>query len=101
MKISRLILIFSLSIGFLIIATFFACQKEELREVTIIRDCSGTYIRWNNKDYHVCNYEKIADYADNLVLTVDFYKISSCNDTSAVCELYHQNEGPVFIKKIK
>ncbi len=84
-----------------IVGVFFACQKEDMREVTVLRDCSGTYIRWKSKDYKVCGNE-LDNYANNAILTVDFHSIGSCNDTTAtICELYHPNEGPVWIKKIE
>lgn len=91
---------------FLVSMIFFflsACAKERNKTVTVVRDCSGTYLEFNEKDYHVCNPEKVSSFANGDVVTATFEKIDECNGSAKdaiVCELYHKNEGWIKVSKI-
>lgn len=81
-----------------------SCNKERNKKMTVIRDCSGTYLRFNEKDYRVCNLERVADYEDNANVTVTYKKLEECTGTGAdaiVCAMYHPNEGWIQVIKIK
>jgi hypothetical protein len=94
--------IFSILIIFIILVTS-ACKKEN-KSVTLIRDCTGTYLRFNDKDYKVCNLEKVEMIADDEIVTATFIKINKCNGSAngiPVCKLLHANEGWIEIVKIK
>jgi hypothetical protein len=78
-----------------------SCKKIN-KQVTVVRDCTGTYLRLDEKDYHVCNLEKIATFNDGAIITASFKKISVCNGSavnSAVCSMLHKNEGWVEVTK--
>lgn len=71
-------------------------------EMQVIRDCTGTYLRMNKKDYHVCNVEKLAAFADGQTIRASFKKISECSkQPEIVCMMFHENEGWVEVKKVK
>ena len=40
-----------------------ACEKN-CKSMLVVRDCTGTYLRVADKDYHVCNTEKLAKYSN-------------------------------------
>ncbi|HEX8516345.1 MAG TPA: hypothetical protein VF868_09115 [Bacteroidia bacterium] len=81
-----------------------SCRKERNQAATVIRNCTGTYLRVDGKDYHVCNLEKAASFGDNTAVTVTFKKIKSCNGSAQneiVCMMAHPNEGWIEIDRIK
>ncbi len=89
----------------ILIALSSACTKEKSNNsVTVIKDCTGTYLRDNNKDYQVCNISSVASFNDGDVVSASYYQTSSCSDTSQyviVCMMYHENEGYIYVTSIK
>lgn len=86
-----------------IMLTSCATTKYSGDSMKIVRDCTGTYLRFNEKDYQVCNLGKVASFADGQNVKATFKKIKVCTDKSqpeAVCMMYHQNEGWVEVIKI-
>lgn len=87
-----------------IVILFSSCRKEKLDRMTVVRDCTGTYLRFEEKDYHVCNISKLASYSDGAKVKVSFNRIEQCtlpNDGQAICEMMHINEGWIEVKEIK
>ena len=85
-----------------LLLTLFSCKKENHQNVQVIRNCTGTYLRWDGKDYHVCNLEKVAGFADDASIRATFKKIKTCNGSAMdqfVCDMLYPNEG--FIEVIK
>lgn len=79
-------------------------EKKDFVKVTVIRDCTGTYLRWNNKDYHVCNLEKSASFADGASAMASFKKIGACTGSAndqIVCYMLHANEGWIEVEDIR
>jgi len=69
--------------------------------MTVIKDCSGTYLRFLDEDYQVCNTEKTDDFEENSIVTVSYRKIDECKALEGpVCMLYHENEGLIKITSI-
>ncbi|MDG1330987.1 MAG: hypothetical protein P8P74_01550 [Crocinitomicaceae bacterium] len=73
------------------------------RKATIDRDCTGTYLEINNKDYLVCNPSMINSYPDGTSLKVKYNTVPECRASSDTffCELYHKNYGSIEITEIK
>ena len=72
--------------------------------MTVIRDCTGTYLRLDGKDYHVCNLEKVSSYPNGTNVVVTFKKIKDCTglaNDAIVCQMLHANEGWIEVEKIK
>ena len=71
--------------------------------MTVVRDCTGMYLRFEGKDYHVCNEESFSSIADGTRVTATFEKTGSCKpiEDRVVCKLLHLNEGYVKVKKLK
>lgn len=89
----------------LIFTTLFSgCTKNRDQNVTVERDCTGTYLRLGGKDYHVCNPEKLSSISDGASVTAIFKKINDCNGSAKdaiVCQMLHENEGWIEVEKIK
>ncbi len=86
----------------ILLFTTLSCLKIN-KSVIVIRDCTGTYLRLDGKDYHVCNLEKVESFLDGTVITATFKKIKKCNCSAndvPVCLTIHNNEGWIEIKKI-
>tara|TARA_B100000378_G_scaffold134736_1_gene108838 strand:+ start:187 stop:474 length:288 start_codon:yes stop_codon:yes gene_type:complete len=83
--------------------TLLSCHKFKNKAVTVVRDCTGTYLRLDEKDYHVCNYELLKDYNDGDQLRVSFKAIDKCPrfDSTYVCLMAHLNEGLIEVEKVK
>ena len=94
--------IFSILIIISILITS-ACNKEK-NTAQVVRDCTGTYLRIDNKDYQVCNLEKVEMIADDEIVTATYKKIDVCNGTAngaSICFSLHANEGWIEVVKIK
>ena len=88
----------------IIIALFLSCKKEKDQRATVIKDCTGTYLRVDKKDYHVCNLEKVASFPDGAVVTTTFKRLTNCNGSAIdviVCMMAHENAGWINVEKIK
>lgn len=93
------------SIGTIILVLFFfACKKEVRFNAIVVKDCTGTYLQIDKKDYHVCNPE-IAEAIDNgTKVFAIFGMLKECTGSAAgaiVCDMYHPNEGWIEVKQIK
>ena len=84
-----------------ILSTAFSCSKVNNKNMTVIKDCTGSYLRFNDKDYHICNIETVEYYEDGDEVKASFKKIDACiTDTLVHCEMLHNNEGWVEVTKI-
>jgi hypothetical protein len=84
--------------------TITSCKRELDQTVTVVRDCTGTYLRLDGLDYQVCNLEAVASFSDEAAVIASFKKVKTCNGSGneqIVCELYHQNEGWIEVSEIR
>ncbi len=95
----RLTLLFAL----FIVLTFISCRKENTQSATVIKDCTGTYLRMSKKDFFVCNVSITESYKSEAQVLVSFKNVQECNpdENEIVCYMLHENEGPIEISKIK
>ena len=79
-----------------------SCKKDrDGKTVIIYRDCTGTYLRHEGKDYHVCNTDKIASFSTGSTAQAIFTAIDDCIVTGNICAMYHTNEGWINVEQIK
>jgi hypothetical protein len=81
-----------------------ACKKENKVSMTVVRDCTGTYLQKDGKDYHVCNLEKVKNFDDGTKVTASYKRLKECKGSGIdqiVCLMYHQNEGWIEVIDIK
>lgn len=97
MKFHYLIYLFSI-----LLFTNFSCQKEKSVKMTVIKDCTGVYLRIDKKDYQVCNVEKLESYSDGTEINVVYQNITSCPslNNKIVCMMYHPSEGLIEVNRI-
>jgi hypothetical protein len=91
-------------IATIVIWTLSSCKKERNETVTVIRDCTGTYLRNYGKDFHVCNPEKVASFENGTEVLSTYKKIRDCNGSAKdaiVCLMVHKNEGWIEVIKIE
>lgn len=84
--------------------TLLSCSKETNKNAIVVRDCTGTYINIEGKDYQVCNLEKVAAFQNGTAVNVSFKKLSECNGSAKdaiVCMMLHPSEGWVEVLHIK
>lgn len=69
------------------------------QKMKVVKDCSGTYIQYENADYHVCNKDLLAKYKDGDWILASFYTLKECQEKGdeMVCMLYHENKGWVKV----
>lgn len=86
----------------LLISSISSCNKS-MTNAKINRDCTGTYLELNNKDYLVCNPSMAESYSNCSEIEVSFEFKSECNPNpnEAVCFMYHKSYGFVEITEIK
>ena len=85
--------------------TLFSCSKAKNEKMTVVKDCTGSYLRFNNKDYRVCNFESVASFNNGAEVEASFKKIETCSDSGngvlICCWLAHEDEGWIKVEKIK
>ena len=85
------------------ILSLFACEKVINEKMTVAKDYTGIYLRFNNNDYHVCNTEKLTSFQNGDTVIATFKKIKDCTGSEKgkiICMMYHENEGWIEIEKI-
>lgn len=91
-------LMYSLFVLFLLTT----CDKKvEYTSVIVVRDCSGTYLNLNGKDYFVCNPDKITSVLDNSELLVTYAPCDECTDRQTHCTIARPFEGCFTILNYK
>jgi hypothetical protein len=79
-----------------------SCNKKQAQRMTVVRDCTGVYMRLDDKDYKVCNVATTDNYPTGATVKVSFKTIANCDgDTNLTCELYHPSEGWIKIVHIE
>ncbi|HTN16950.1 MAG TPA: hypothetical protein VL092_04655 [Chitinophagaceae bacterium] len=80
-----------------------ACKKDTSKKMTVVKDCTGSYLRSGGKDYHICNESKVASFADGTTVTASYKKVSDCKEQEGkvICMMYHENEGWIEITGIR
>lgn len=86
-----------------VLLTLFSCKRETNKPMTVIKDCTGTYLRIHGKDFKVCNLGKLSSVPAGATVTATLKKIDNCKslDDRFFCGLFHENEGWVEIVKLK
>lgn len=51
------------------------CKKSVNVSMIFIKDCTGSYLRYNGKDYHICNIEKVKGLSNADTVLANFTKL--------------------------
>lgn len=91
---------------FILIATFSGCKKQDnaksFTDATVVIDCTGVYLRMNQKDYRVCNEEKVSSFDNGTKVVASFTTIKECpNEKIPICYMLHMYEGWINVNAIR
>lgn len=94
-----------LSLG-IFTAFLFSCATvhDRLQTGTIVRDCTGTYLRvGENEDYLVCNADILASKKEGEKVSIIYDNVEKCpeRDGKIMCMMYHESKGMISVKSIK
>lgn len=80
-----------------------ACKKVRHQETTVVKDCTGAYLRLNGKDYQVCNKDILIPYSTGTKVTATFRQIPGCKsaEDDIVCMMLHEHEGWIEVLRVK
>lgn len=79
-----------------------SCNKVQERQMMVVRDCTGTYLRLDQKDYQVCNTSETNIFPTGTLVKASFKSIAGCSQAPKfVCELYHPSDGWIKIVHIE
>lgn len=85
----------------LLLTLLFSCEKSGKNNATIIRNCTGTYLRISDKEYKVCNHQKLAGYNHGISVTATYKHLKKCDDTAMYCLMAYPNDGLIKVISIK
>jgi len=74
------------------------------KTTVFIKDCTGSYLKRDGKDYHICNTEMTTSLSNGDTVLAVFNRIKECNGTAKngiICMMYHANEGWIQVESIK
>lgn len=89
---------------FMVISLLVSCNREFNQPAQVIKDCTGTYIRFEGKDFQVCNTSITDPIADNAEVLTSFKVIKNCDrddEDLPKCMMLHEFEEWVEVQKIK
>lgn len=75
-----------------------SCGKD-VQNGKINRDCTGSYLELNNKDYLICNPSMTSSIPDGSEVSVEF-SFKPEGKFYGVCYMYHENHGFVEITAV-
>lgn len=79
----------------------FSCEKSGENKATIIRNCTGVYLRIDGKEYKVCNQNKLTNYIHGISVTATYRYVKECKESTAACLILYPNDGLIKVIKIK
>lgn len=87
-------------------ALLFSCATvhDRLQTGTIVRDCTGTYLRvGENEDFLVCNSDILASKKEGEKVTIIYDNVEKCpeRDGKIMCMMYHESKGMIRVKSVK
>jgi hypothetical protein len=84
--------------------TVLACKKMRNKTVTVEKNCTGVFLRFDGTIYKVCNIEKMDSFEHGQAVKATFKKIKECTGPGVeppICFLYFPFEGYIEVKKIE
>lgn len=87
----------------MVLCSFVSCKKESYSNATIIKNCTGTYLKVLDKEYKVCNVKKTTTFEDQQQVLANFSLTKECKSdfSGAICAMAYPFEGLINIIDIK
>ena len=72
------------------LTTLMSCDKTKVK-MTVVKDCTGVYLRDNSRDYFVCNDEILDSYSAGDKIKVTYDDLEECFGIlePVTCEMAH------------
>lgn len=87
-----------------IFIAFLSAKPDQKETITVIKDCTGKYLRIDKKDYPICNSEVVSTIANETKVKATFEKIGNtkCPERNqAHCQMVHEYPMAYWIKVTK
>ena len=83
------------------LTTLMSCDKTKVK-MTVVKDCTGVYLRDNSRDYFVCNDEILDSYSAGDKIKVTYDDLEECFGIlePVTCEMAHIYDGKIEITEI-
>jgi hypothetical protein len=81
---------------------FISCSKDFVQVDAIVeKNCTGTYLKINNKYFYVCNQSTLSSYPSGQSISVSYELLESCAAMlQPTCDLNFGYESIIEIKEI-
>ena len=83
---------------------FISCKKRTTRTMLLVKDCSGTYLKFEGTYYPVCNIEFLAALQDGAEVKATYKKVGNgkCADRENIhCAMFQGYNVGDWIEVIK
>ena len=69
----------------------------------VVRDCTGTYLQIDKKDYLVCNSDILKNFKEGQTVSATFEKTDYCPEFEGqvLCMMFHKNEAKIRVNTVK
>ena len=93
--------ILKISILALVLIAATSCDKSKVR-MTVVKDCTGVYLRNNSRDYYVCNAELLEGNSAGDKVKVSYDELEECFGVlePVACEMLHLYNGKIEITEL-
>jgi len=90
------------ALGILVLSSFLlaGCKKNN-KMATVIKNCTGYYLRVDGKEYRVCNYMKLNAYSHGISIEVNFKEIKKCDSDQIACQLAYPYESDIRVTYVR
>jgi hypothetical protein len=90
-----------LLIASFVLITFISCAKRDYKSVTVVRHCTGPYLKIDGLEYLVCNPKMIESVKDGEQVMADYSFSDECLYDGIQCAMVYESAGWVRVNKIK
>lgn len=87
-----------------ILLIFSSCKKDSYTNATVIKNCTGTYLKVLDQTYQICNANKTSSFENEQKVLARFTFTKACsNDApiSATCYMLYYSDGWINIIDLK
>jgi len=78
-----------------------SCSKDFISVDAIVeKNCTGTYLKINDKFSYVCNQEILASYTNGQAINLSYKTLEGCSKAPNSCNLNFSYDGTVEVKEI-
>ena len=76
------------------------CKDSQTQTAIVIKNCTGSYLRFEDNDFKICNPDIMASHPEGEVVIVRLRYNDQCSDDFA-CNLHYPFEGWVEVLEIE